>query len=72
MRRMLAALGTGGLLALVLVGSQGQPGEKNAPMVAKLPTAIGAIHPRLSPGRHHGRVLLPGRDLDRAPQPAAP
>jgi hypothetical protein len=48
MRRALAALGTGGILALVLLGSRGQPGGKDPPP-AKVPPAIGAIHPRLSP-----------------------
>src|SRR5207302_11294237 len=49
MRRALAALGTCGILALVLLGSRGQPGGNDAPAPAKLPPAIGAIHPRLSP-----------------------
>ena len=72
MRRALAALGTGGILALVLIGSRGQPGGKDPPRPGKLPPAIGAIHPRLSPDGALGRVLLPGRDLDRARAAAAP
>lgn len=47
MKRAFAALGTGLLLVLVLFGSrEEQPGKKG---IAKLPAAIGAIHPRLSP-----------------------
>ena len=49
MRRTLAALGTGGILTLALLGSRGQPGGKDSPAPANLPPAIGAIHPRLSP-----------------------
>jgi TolB protein len=49
MRRALAALGTGGILALALIGSQRQPGPDKPPSPVKLPQAIGAIHPRLSP-----------------------
>jgi Tol biopolymer transport system component len=48
MRRTLAALGTGGILAVVLLGSRAQPVAENAPPT-KLPAAIGAIHPRQSP-----------------------
>ena len=49
MRRALAALGTGGILALVLIGSRGQPGGEKPLAPGKLPPAIGAIPPRLSP-----------------------
>ena len=49
MRRALAALGTGGILALALIGSRGQPDGESPPRPGKLPPAIGAIHPRLSP-----------------------
>src|SRR5262245_28367317 len=49
MRRLLAALVSGGAFALVLIVSHGQPGGKDAVAPAKLPAAIGAIHPRLSP-----------------------
>ena len=48
MRRTLAAFGTGAILALVLMGSSGQP-RGDGPPTTKLPPAIGAIHPRLSP-----------------------
>src|SRR5947209_8540406 len=48
MRRTLAALGTGGIFAVVLIGSRAQPGAESPPP-AKLPAAIGAIQPRLSP-----------------------
>jgi hypothetical protein len=49
MRHATAALGTGVILTLVLLGSRGQQGTENPPRPAKLPPAIGAIHPRLSP-----------------------
>src|SRR5262245_57114499 len=49
MRRFLAAIGTGGIIALALIGSQRRPGPDKPPSPAKLPAAIGAIHPRLSP-----------------------
>ncbi len=49
MKRVIAALGTGGILALVLIGSRGQPNGAKPPAAEKLPPAIGAIHPRLSP-----------------------
>jgi len=49
MQRAFAALATGGILALVLISSRGQPDRKDAPGPAKLPAAIGAIHARLSP-----------------------
>ena len=49
MRRAIAALGTGVILALVLIGSRNQPGVEDPPGPGKLPQAIGAIHPRLSP-----------------------
>lgn len=49
MRRAIAALGTGVVFALVLLGSRGQPGGEPTPRRATLPSAIGAIHPRLSP-----------------------
>ena len=47
-RRLSAALGSALILLPVLVWSRGdRPAERPAP--AKLPTALGAIHPRLSP-----------------------
>ena len=49
MRRALAAFGTGGILALALIRSRGQPDGKDPPAPGTLPPAIGAIHPRLSP-----------------------
>src|SRR5262245_51373060 len=48
MRRALAALGTCGIFAFVLFGSRAQP-RGEPPPATKLPPAIGAIHPRLSP-----------------------
>src|SRR5262245_36658833 len=49
MRRVIAATGTGIFLALVLIGSRGQPGGNDSPPPTKLPPALGAIHPWLSP-----------------------
>src|SRR5262249_50537225 len=49
MRRALAVLTTGGILALALIGSQRQPGADKPPLPGRHPPAIGAIHPRLSP-----------------------
>jgi Tol biopolymer transport system component len=47
-RRLIAALGSVLILFLALIGSRGdRPAERPAP--AKLPTALGAIQPRLSP-----------------------
>jgi len=49
MRRVVAGLLAVGSFALVLFATRGQPGQEKPPAPAKLPTAIGAIHPRLSP-----------------------
>src|SRR5437868_14483651 len=49
MRRAIAAVGTAVFVALALIGSRGRPGGAELPRPGKLPTAIGAIHPRLSP-----------------------
>ena len=48
MRHAIAALGSGGILALVLLGSLDERAAERAPPPVKLPPAIGAIHPRLS------------------------
>src|SRR5207249_3335826 len=45
-----AAVGPAVFVALALIGSRGRPGGAELPRPGKLPTAIGAIHPRLSPG----------------------
>lgn len=47
MKRALAALGTGLLIVLALFGSREQ--QPTRPPAVRLPAAIGAIHPRLSP-----------------------
>src|SRR5262245_41392268 len=49
MRRLLAALVSVGAFALVLLVSRGQPGRDRPTRPSKLPSAIGAIHPRLAP-----------------------
>src|SRR5262245_47569329 len=49
MQRTITALGAGAIFALVVIVSRGEPGGQNPPLSVKLPPAIGAIHPRLSP-----------------------
>src|SRR5262245_43607217 len=49
MRRALAALGTAVIITLAIIGSQRRPGPDKPPLSGRLPTAIGAIHPRLAP-----------------------
>ena len=68
MRQPLRSTRDGRVFRACALGSRGQPGRRTPPRATKLPPAIGAIHPRAVPGRHLGRVLVPGRDLDRAPR----